>query len=328
MSGSRRACLLPIVVALSVVSTLLGCGTDSAVDETRLRVVTSVAPITSIGRAIGGDRISLVGMVPQGVNSHTYEPPPSAARELSHADLVILNGLQLEEPLLRLARANLPGEGLILLLGDLVVKPDQWIYDFSFPETAGRPNPHVWTDPLLALRYAEEIEVTLSELDPPNAGYYAANLSYFREQVDALDEAIVTAVSTIPEGQRRLLTYHDSWPYFAMRYGFEVLGAVQPVDFADPSPREVAALIDQVRRTEVPAIFGSAVFRSTVLETIAEATGAQFVADLRDDSLPGTSGDVRHSYLGMMVENMQLMITALGGDAAALSTVNTREGPD
>ncbi len=261
--------MLPIVVALSVVSTLLGCGTDSAVDETRLRVVTSVAPITSIGRAIGGDRISLVGMVPQGVNSHTYEPPPSAARELSHADLVILNGLQLEEPLLRLARANLPGEGLILLLGDLVVKPDQWIYDFSFPETAGRPNPHVWTDPLLALRYAEEIEVTLSELDPPNAGYYAANLSYFREQVDALDEAIVTAVSTIPEGQRRLLTYHDSWPYFAMRYGFEVLGAVQPVDFADPSPppREVAALIDQVRRTEVPAIFGSAVFRSTVLET-------------------------------------------------------------
>jgi ABC-type Zn uptake system ZnuABC Zn-binding protein ZnuA len=118
------------------------------------------------------------------------------------------------------------------------------------------------------------------------------------------------------------VTYHDSWPYFALRYGFEVLGAVQPSDFSDPSPRELASLIDQVSAAGVPAVFGSEVFPSDVLETIAKATGATFVADLRDDDLPGEAGDPDHSYLGMMVANMESMITALGGSAQAFEELD------
>jgi manganese/iron transport system substrate-binding protein len=309
-----------LAISLGTLLVLLAaCGSDGAdEDGGRLRVVTTVSPITSIVEQIGGTRIALEGVVPEGVNSHTYEPAPSVVRSISDADLIVLNGLQLEEPVLRLAEANASDDAVILQLGDEAVTPEQWVFDFSFPETDGRPNPHLWTDPLLALSYAGIVERQLAALDPENAAYYAANLEAFGARIEALDAAIIEAVATVPEGQRRLLTYHDSWPYFAQRYGFEVLGAVQPSDFSDPSPREVASLIDQVIEAGVPAVFGSEVFSSDVLETIADESGARFVADLRDDDLPGDSGDPEHSYLGLMVANMRSMIPALGGSAAAL----------
>ena len=308
----------PLAISLGALLALLAaCGSDSNEDDGRLRVVTTVSPITSIVEQIGGDRITLQGVVPEGVNSHTYAPAPSVVRSLSDADLIVINGLQLEQPVLRLAEANVSNDAVILELGDQAVTPEQWVFDFSFPETDGRPNPHLWTDPILALSYAGLVERQLATLDPDNATYYAANLEAFRLRIEALDAAIIEAVATVPEGQRRLLTYHDSWPYFAQRYGFEVLGAVQPSDFSDPSPREVASLIDQVIEAGVPAVFGSEVFPSDVLETIADESGATFVADLRDDDLPGEPGGPEHSYLGLMVANMRSMIPALGGNADA-----------
>jgi ABC-type Zn uptake system ZnuABC Zn-binding protein ZnuA len=311
--------MLALVAALAS-----ACGSDGGGEgDGRLRVVTTVSPITSIVEQVGGDRIALAGVVPEGVNSHTYQPAPSVARLLSDADLVVVNGLQLEEPVLRMAEANASDDAVIVQLGDRTVTPEEWVFDFSFPETEGKPNPHLWTDPILALKYAEVVAAELAALDPENADYYAANLEAFAARIELLDAAIVEAVATIPEGQRRLVTYHDSWPYFAQRYGFEVLGAVQPSDFTDPSPREVAALIDQVRAAQVPAVFGSEVFPSDVLETIADETGATFVADLRDDDLPGEVGDADHSYLGLMISNMRSMITALGGSAAAFDGFNT-----
>jgi ABC-type Zn uptake system ZnuABC Zn-binding protein ZnuA len=314
-----------VLVAAGIIGVACGGGDEHAEDQ-RLRVVTTISPITSIADAIGGERIKLDGVVPEGMNSHTYEPAPSVARTVIAADLIVLNGLQLEQPLLRMAEVNKPDDVVILLLGNQTVTAEQWIFDFSFPETEGKPNPHLWTDPILGLRYAELIEAELERLDPDNASFYATNLEEFRERIEVLDAAIIEAVATIPEGQRKLVTYHDSWPYFSLRYGFEVLGAVQPSDFSDPSPRELASLIDQVAEARVPAVFGSEVFPSDVLETIAKATGATFVADLRDDDLPGESGDPEHSYIGMMVANMESMITALGGSAKAFADLDLGKG--
>jgi ABC-type Zn uptake system ZnuABC Zn-binding protein ZnuA len=314
-----------VLVAAGIIGVACGGGDEHAEDQ-RLRVVTTISPITSIADAIGGERIKLDGVVPEGMNSHTYEPAPSVVRTVIAADLIVLNGLQLEQPLLRMAEVNKPDDVVILLLGNQTVTAEQWIFDFSFPETEGKPNPHLWTDPILGLRYAELIEAELERLDPDNASFYATNLEEFRERIEVLDAAIIEAVATIPEGQRKLVTYHDSWPYFSLRYGFEVLGAVQPSDFSDPSPRELASLIDQVAEARVPAVFGSEVFPSDVLETIAKATGATFVADLRDDDLPGESGDPEHSYIGMMVANMESMITALGGSAKAFADLDLGKG--
>ena len=126
-------------------------------------------------------------------------------------------------------------------------------------------------------------------------------------------------MSTVPEDNRKLLTYHDSWAYFAMQYGMEVIGAVQPSNFSQPSFKEVTSLIDQVRALGLPAVFGSEVFPSDVLETIASEANALFIDDLADDDLPGKPGDLEHSYLGLMRQNLVVMIPALGGDAAAVA---------
>jgi ABC-type Zn uptake system ZnuABC Zn-binding protein ZnuA len=131
----------------------------------------------------------------------------------------------------------------------------------------------------------------------------------------------VAAVATVPPENRKLLTYHDSWAYFAPRYGLTVIGAVQPSDFSEPSPREVARLITQIRKERVPAVFGSEVFPSGVLAQIASEAGAVYVDQLRDDAPPGASGDREHTYVGMMLRNMELMIPALGGDTDALAGI-------
>ena len=318
--------------AVLVVALVIGaCGGDSEntsenpdQENTRLKVVTTVSPITSIVENIGGPRISLEGVVPEGVNSHTFEPTPSMAKIMAGADLIIINGLFLEEPTLALAESNKKDDAVILALGDRSVTPDEWQFDFTFPESAGHPNPHLWPDPNLGLRYAELVQDRLAALDPDNAAYYAGNLELFRGKVEKMDQAIRAAVATVPEENRKLLTYHDSWAYFAKQYGMEVIGAVQPSNFSQPSVREVAELIDQVKELGLPAVFGSEVFSSDVLEAIASEADAQFIDDLADDDLPGKPGDSGHTYLGLMKQNLTAMIPALGGDASVVAGLDIR----
>jgi ABC-type Zn uptake system ZnuABC Zn-binding protein ZnuA len=133
------------------------------------------------------------------------------------------------------------------------------------------------------------------------------------------------AVPTVPEGNRKLLTYHDSWAYWAREYGFTVIGAVQASDFSDPSPQEVARLITQIKDQGVPAVFGSEVFPSPVLEQIARESGARFVDELRDDEPPGPANDPGHTYLGMLKKDMEVLIGALGGDASIFAPLEVTD---
>ena len=181
----------------------------------KLNVVTTVAPITSIIENIGGDRIQLQGIVPEGTNSHTYEPSPSIAKTLAQADLIIANGLFLEEPTINMAESVKQDDTPILLLGDNTITRDQWAFDFTFPESGEHPNPHLWPNPNLALQYAQLVHDTLVSLDTSNQDYYSDNLAAFTVRIDRLDNAIREGISTISPDNRRLLTYHDSWAYFA-----------------------------------------------------------------------------------------------------------------
>ena len=294
---------------------------DELTDNGKLNVATTVAPISSIVRNVAGPRINLRGIVPDGVNSHTFEPAPSDAQILGKADILIMNGLFLEEPTKELAEANMREGTEIYPLADHTITQDEWAFDFSFPEDEGHPNPHLWINVPYALNYAVLSQGKLAELDPDNADYYAENLERYRAVLDALDAGIMTAVQTIPEQNRKLLTYHDSYAYFARHYGMTVIGAVQPSDFSEPSPREVAALIDQIREEQIPAVFGSEVFPSDVLEQIANEAGAVYVDQLRDDDPPGEPGAPEHTYIGMMLKNMELMIPALGGNVDALAGI-------
>jgi ABC-type Zn uptake system ZnuABC Zn-binding protein ZnuA len=305
----RIAALCAVAVVLVACSAAPAPGAESAAQK--LRIVTTVSPVTNIAYNIAGDLAEITGIVPEGVNSHTFEPAPSDARLLANADIIFVNGLKLEEPTLELAEAN-----------KKAIQPDAYLYDFSFPKEGGSPNPHLWPNPILALRYAEIIRDTLVARDPTHGESYAANYAAFKARIDELDAAIQATVDSIPTENRKLLTYHDSWAYFAPRYGMTVVGAIQPSDFAEPSARDVASIIEQIRAEKVPAIFGSEVFASPVLEQIAKETGAQYVDDLRDDDLPGAPGEAKHSYVGLMVENLRIMAEALGGDPAIIANVD------
>lgn len=307
--------------------TLAACSSGSTAGDGRIHVVTTVSPITNIVQNVGGDRIAVTGLVPEGTNSHTFEPAPSDASVMEDAQIVFINGLHLEEPTRELAEANV-GDGVpIVQLADRTITPDEYIFDFSFPKEGGSPNPHLWTNPLYAKAYARIVRDELSKVDPEGAATYRDNFTAFAERIDALDAAVRTATESVPAENRKLLTYHDSFPYFAREYGWRVIGAIQPSDFADPAPQEVADLIDQIRREHIPAIFGSEVFPSPVLEQIAAETGASYVDDLRDDDLPGEAADRDHSYLGLMVFDFNTIVGALGGDPSVFDGIDVSNLP-
>jgi ABC-type Zn uptake system ZnuABC Zn-binding protein ZnuA len=317
----HRVCaLLALCLALASAGAMAGCstGATSAADAGKLQVGTTVAPITSIVANIGGDRVKITGIVPEGTNSHTFEPKPSVAELLSGLDVLYVNGLKLEEPTKDLAQQNMKQGAAIVELGTRSIPAGRYAYDFSFPRSGGKPNPHLWTDPRYALRYAEIVRDDLSAREPGDAGYFRANYAKFKAKVDAFDKAMRTSFATIPRAKRKLLTYHDAYAYFGRDYGWDIIGAIQVSDFEDPTPKEVAGLIDQVKRTKVPAIFGSEVFPSPVLEQIGKEAGVKYVDVLRDDDLPGKPGDPEHSWMGLMHFDYVTMTEAMGGDASAL----------
>jgi ABC-type Zn uptake system ZnuABC Zn-binding protein ZnuA len=305
-------------VATVAVSVFAGCSDDAATSDGRLQVATTVAPITSIVANIGGDRVKITGIVPEGTNSHTFEPKPSDAELLSRADVMFINGLKLEDPTRDLAEQNLKDGADIVELGTKSIPPSQYAYDFSFPKSGGKPNPHLWTDPKYALRYAAVVRDELVKRDPADAAYFDANYAKFKTKVGALDTAMRTSFATIPRAQRKLLTYHDAYAYFGRDYGWDIIGAIQVSDFEDPTPKEVAGLIDQIKRARVPAIFGSEVFPSPVLAEIGKEAHVKYVDTLRDDDLPGKPGDPDHSWMGLMHFDYETMVEAMGGDASAL----------
>ncbi|HBB35879.1 MAG TPA: zinc ABC transporter substrate-binding protein [Cyanobacteria bacterium UBA9273] len=303
--------------------------TEDSKTETKPLVVTTVAPLTNIVSNIAGDRVEIKGIIPEGTDSHTFEPRPSDADLLAKADLILTNGLRLETPTKKLADASKPKETKIYELGSNTITQKDWLFDFSFPKDKGDPNPHLWVNPKYAKAYAELAAQQLTELDPAGKDYYATNLKNYLQRLDELDKATRAVVATIPENNRKLLTYHDSWAYWAREYGFEVIGAIQPSDFNEPSAQDVAKLVEQVRQLGVPAIFGSEVYPSKVAEQIAREANVK-IANTADDELPGEGSanaientNPEHTYIGMMVNNMKIIASNLGGNPDLMNTVNT-----
>lgn len=298
------------------------CMAGSEVKGRPVRVVSTVAPITNLVGLIAGDIGPIVqGIVPEGTNSHTFEPPPSSVATLETADIIFVNGMKLEDPTLELAEANAPN-AVICELGTSSLAEGDWIYDFSFPEEGGKPNPHLWTNPPTVLPYLSTIRNVLVNADPANTDKYDTNYVLVSKLVMDLDEAMKVATATIPANERNLLTYHDAYAYFASHFGYEVIGAIQPQSFEEPSPSDIAALIDQVKAKKVTAIFGSEVFPSPVLEQIGKETGVRYIDVLRDDDLPGAPGEVEHSWAGLMKFNYITIVEALGGDASAVKAAS------
>ena len=297
--------------------------------QNKLLVVTTVAPLTNIVSNIAGDRVQVQGIIPEGTDSHTFEPRPSDANVLSKANLILMNGLNLEVPTEKLAQSSKPKQTKIYELGDNTITQKDWLFDFSFPKEKGDPNPHLWVNPKYAAAYAKLAAQQLTLLDPAGKQYYATNLKNYLQQIDALDKVTRQVVASIPPQNRKLLTYHDSWAYWAKEYGFDVIGAIQPADFQEPSAKDVARLIDQIRKTGVPAIFGSEVYPSTIEEQIAREAKVK-TANTADDELPGEGSanamentNPQHTYIGMMANNLRILAENLGGNPKLVDSLNT-----
>jgi ABC-type Zn uptake system ZnuABC Zn-binding protein ZnuA len=324
-------------------------GTDPAEDEVDepieaapepvLRVVATVAPIADLVAQVGGERVEVTSLVPPGADSHTYEPRPQDVALLSELDAYVGVGLDLNDAALDLAAQHLPDGAPILLLGELALDDDALVMDHSHDDGHSHgddghshgdgehshgddgglgPNPHVWTSVRNAVAMVRSIAEELAFLDDEGSDLYASNAGALVAELEALDQDIATAAASVPEENRVLVTYHDAWTYFARDHGFEFVAAVQPGDYSEPSAAEVRGVIDLLRELQVPAIFGSEVFPTRVLDTIAAETDAVYVGDLSDDELPGAAGDPEHTYLEMMRRNAVTIVDALGGDSSAL----------
>jgi ABC-type Zn uptake system ZnuABC Zn-binding protein ZnuA len=319
--------LLAIPLLLNISSAISATNNTSQVQtQERLKVVTSVAPITNIVKNIGGDKINLVGIIPEGSDSHTFELVPTDVIKMNDANLIIIDGLNLEGGMEKVAieTKNKNPNLQLLKLGDNTISKDRWVYDFSFPKEKGDPNPHLWLNVAYAMKFANLTRDKLIEMDPKNTNYYSSNADRYVSLLKRLDKGIMQAVKTIPEQNRKLLTYHDSWAYFAPRYGMVVIGAVQPSDFGEPSPLDVAKLIDQIRSVKVPAIFGSEVYPSKVIDQIGREAHVTFVQTLSDDALPGQPTDSNHTYVGMMLQDMKFMVIPLGGNIDSLKDMDPK----
>lgn len=309
--------------------------------EPELRVVADVAPLADLVATVGGDRVEVSSLVPPGADSHTYESRPSDVAALAAADAFVGVGLDLNPGAVSLARQHLP-DASIVLLGERHLDDDDLVLDRAHDEDDGHThgddghshdeqgghthgeddepasNPHVWTGPSLAADLVEGIAHALGGLDPEGADGYRDRAGQARSEIESLHDRIQRATATIPEDNRTLIVYHDAWSYFARDYGLELVTVVQPSDFSEPSAADVRQIIDVIDEHEVPALFGSEVFPSDVLDTIAEETGARYVGDLADDTLPGEPGDPGHTYIELMRRNAVLIVDHLGGDATAL----------
>jgi ABC-type Zn uptake system ZnuABC Zn-binding protein ZnuA len=316
-------------------------GRSAATEQPAMTVLATVAPIADVVAQVAGGRVEVVSLVPAGRDAHTYEPRPGDVIAMQDADAFVGVGYDLNPAAVRLAEANLGDDAPMVLLAEDALSADVLIagdedddeHGHSHGDDDGHShgdghtherNPHVWTSVRLTMQMAEHVAELLVDLDPDGEAEYATNAESFLDRLAELDEAVATATATIPEGNRVMVVYHDAWGYFAEDHGLQVVAAVQPSDFSEPSAADVRAIIEQVREEDVPAVFGSEVFPTQVAEAIAAETGATYVGTLADDVLPGEPGDPEHSYEGLMAVNARTVVDALGGDSSALAGLPRR----
>jgi len=289
------------VVAIAVVT--LACAAKDAPSTSPgagLRIVATTTVLADIVQNVAGDRATVVSIIPPGVGPEDYEPKPDDARALDGADLIVSNGAGLDDFLDRLISSGQGGETPRLVLGDGI----------PTIEVDGEPNPHFWLDPSLVVEhYLPAITNALEKVDPDGATTYRANAATYAASVTAMDRDLQDEVATIPEANRKLVTFHDAFPYFARHYGFELIGVILPNPGQEPSAGELAALVDTVKSAGVHAVFSEAQFDPALAHTLADEAGiTNVISTLYTDALGPAPAD---TYLGMMRTDMAAIVDAL-----------------
>jgi len=300
---------------LAVLLTACSSGLPPKAPGQPLRVIATFSILGDMVRNVGGEQIELTVLAGSGMDTHTYAPIASDAVALAQADVVIENGLEFEPWLDDLYTSSGSRASRVAVSTGVEVIVEGGSRDAQETSASfGVVDPHIWHNVANAIVMVRNISDALAGADPTNAAYYQANADAYIARLAELDEWIVAEVELIPPANRVLVTTHDTFGYFADRYGFQVVGTILPVstEGASPSAQELASLVQAIQEAGAPAIFADSVASNGLLNQVANEAGVGVVASLFTDAL-GPAGSAAATYLDMMRFHVATMVEALAG---------------
>lgn len=278
----------------------------------KLKVVTSFLPVQSHTLAIAGDHANVKQLMAKDTGPHDFQLTPADVKKLSNADLLIINGAGIEEWLGELIKKS--GNKSLIVVDTskgikLVESPEEIEIGHSHShdhDHGDGANPHIWLDPVIAKKQAANIVAALQKADPANASAYAQNGMAYEAKLSALDSDYRSTLAPLPN--KNLVTFHDAFPYLAARYKLNYVGAISEFPEKDPTPKQLAALVDKIRNLKVGVLFAENGYAPGLLKKIAGETGAK-VSEL--DTLEVGQGTPT-AYLDRMGANLESLRKAFG----------------
>ena len=280
---------------------LAGAGGGTLAAETPVRVVVSFSILEDLVAAVGGSDVAVTSLIGRDANEHVFEPRPEQVRLLTQARLFVVNGLGLEGWLPRLVQsAGYHGPVVVAAEG---IAP---MMRTEAGESARTADPHAWQDVRHGVIYAENIARALAAADPRHAAAYRQRFTNYRAELEALDRDVREKLGAIPAEKRRVITTHDAFAYYGRAYGVTFLAPQGLSTESEPSAKTVAALIRQIRRDGIKALFLENISDPRLMQEIARETGASLGPPLYSDALSGPQGPAP-TYLRMIEYNTAVL---------------------
>ncbi len=294
-------------VSIFVVALVALVGPASAnADAARLNIVATFSILGDFAKNVGGERVNVTTLVGPNSDTHVYTPTPSDAKKITDAKLVIVNGLGLEGWLPRLVKSS--GSKAATVVASKGVAPRR-IEDGHSHDPSGA-DPHAWQSVVNAKTYVANIRDALIAADPAGAEAYKANAAAYLGKLDALDRDVRESVEKIPPERRSVISTHDAFGYFAAAYGIKFIAPQGVSTESEPSARDIAAIISQIKKQKIPAVFLENVSDPRLMRRIAAETGANIGGTLYSDSLTDEKGPAP-TYIDMVRHNIKALMSAL-----------------
>lgn len=265
----------------------------------RLNVVASFSILGDFVRAIGGDRVNVTTLVGPDSDVHVYTPAPSDAKRIADAKLVIVNGLGLEGWLPRLVQSA--GSRATIVTASAGIAP---------LKLGSAADPHAWQSVPNAKVYVTDIANALVAADPDDAELFRTQAKAYLDKLEALDREVREAVAKIPPERRKIISTHDAFGYFAAEYGVQFVAPLGVSTETEPSARDIAAIIGQIKAARIPAVFLENISDDRLIRRIAAETGAKVGGTLISDGLTGEKGPAP-TYIDMVRHNIKALTSAL-----------------
>jgi zinc/manganese transport system substrate-binding protein len=297
-----------IVLVTAAALVLLGSASPAPAqdkDKDKVKVVATFSILADLVKNVGGDRVETVALVGSNGDAHVYAPTPADARTLGAAQVVVTNGFGFEGWIDRLVKAS--GTKAAMVVATKGVKPRRSAGD---DHGHGGSDPHAWQAVANVAIYVGNIRDALAKADPAGKAAYEANATAYLAKLDALDRDVRAEIAKIPADRRRIITTHDAFGYFRDAYGVDFIAPQGVSTESEPSARDVARIIAQVRKQKIPAVFLENVTDPRLLKRISEESGARIGGTLYSDALTDAKGEAP-TFIDMMRHNVRQLTTAL-----------------